>query len=294
MRMTNICVVICTVWIVISVNAADAMGQKTTGENITYQKLESHQPDDIARAIEQIKKSKHPAGVRALTNRIRNGLPPQLLSLAIDALIEIKSNLAVKTLFELSGHRSHAVRQKIAASLPALRHRETMKVLVKMLDDQNAEVRSQAAIAIGKLKPQSAMNDLIAAAELGVLEASEIVGEHVRPGRVPSLIKMVDDKNIIAFTPLLRELAVRKDIPNNHKLAIVARLDELSTPSSRRLLITLATSLPEWNVVKLAAADVLIKEMDNKEKEKDESIKGESKDEKEELTSKDTKEGEKR
>lgn len=294
MRMTIIFMVVFTAWTVTNITIAESKNKKTIEKNNTYRKLASHKPGDITEAIEQIKKDRRPAGVRALTNRIRDGLPPQLLLLAVDALVVIKGNLAAKTLVELSSHRSQAVRKKVAMSLPALRSQRTTTVLVDMLDDQDAEVRSQAAVAIGKIKPQLAMNELITAAELGVLEASEIVGKQVRLRRVPKLIEMIDEKNIFALTPLFRELAARTDIPNNHKLAIVARLDEISTIGSRKLLSILAQSLPQWSVARQAAAKALNKEIEKKEKGKDKKLKGEDEKKKKEVTLKKTEEKEKR
>jgi len=268
MRMTIIFTVVVSAWMVTNLNIAEAKTKKPMGESRAYQKLESHQSGDIAKAIEQIRKEKKPSGVRALSKRIREGLSPQLLLKAIDALVAIKSNLAAKTLIDLSSHRSEAVRKKIVMSLPVMRYPKIMPVLAEMLDDPDPQVRSQAAISIGKLRPQAAMKQLISAAKRGVLEASEIVGKKVRSGRVPALIGMLDEDNISGLTPVFLELALRKDVQNKQKLAIVTRLDKMSTTGSKRLLIKLAKTLPKWNVAKLAAANVLIRDIEQKEKEK--------------------------
>ena len=294
MRITIICVVICAMWAVTNSNIAEAKRTKTKAKSAISQKLQSDQQEDVSQAIRQIKKGKRPADVRALTNRIRDGLPPKLLPVAIDALVAIKGNLATKTLIALSTHRSQAVRKKVAMSLPNLRSPQMMKVLVKMLDDPDAEVRSQAAVAIGKLRPALVMNNLITAAERGVFEASEVVGKTVRLKKVPSLIKMLDDKNTYALSPMFRELALRKDIPTRHKIAIVDRLTELSTPESKRLLITLASKLPKLNVARLAAANALIKELEKEAKNKDKKVLDTDPKKNEKGTPKNTEEKEKR
>ena len=264
MRMTIILMMMFAVCAVTNITIAGAQDKKSRGKTDTYQKLESQQPNDITAALEQIRKDRNPAGVRALTNRIHDGLPPKLLLLAVDALVAINDNLSAKTIMELSSHRSEAVRKKVAMSMPTLRSPKTMKVLVEMLDDHEPEVRSQAAFAIGELKPQSAMKELITAAARGNIEASEIVGKQVRSERVPSLIEMLDEKTVYALTPLFRELVARTNIPNHHKLAVVARLEELSTTDSKRLLGILAPNLPTGSVAKQGAVKPSNKKADTK------------------------------
>ena len=104
------------------------------------------------------------------------------------------------------------------------------------------------------------MNELLEAAKLGVKEAADVVGKHASPGHVTRLTKMIDDKNLLVLTPVLQALIGRKNIPRSHKLAIIARLGEIDTLSSKAQIRLLVKDLPESDPVKKAATKALEEE----------------------------------
>lgn len=249
-------IVMCFLFLTInSIGVAEVRAEKKTDKNKVdlVQQLNSDRPEEVAAAIESVKTSKSRTAVTALIDRIRRGLPPALLSAAVESLARNGSKPALKELVALANHRSYAVRKSIASHLAQSKSRQALKVLTSLLDDPKAEVRSAAAKALGELGPKPAMKELQLAAERGVPEAAQIVGKEMRPAEVKKLIKGATENNMEALMPVFQELAQRKDIPENVKLAIVELLAKTDSIGSKRLLAYLAVNLPKWDPVRLAA-----------------------------------------
>jgi len=175
--------------------------------------------------------------------RIQEGLPPQLLARAVAALTQINDRNAVGALLELASHRRGAVRAQVAEALGRSSDSRGRTVLAELLDDPDPRVRSAAAVAIGNVGAQGAMDTVIQAAARGVAEAAIALGEHAGPADVPRLLRRLDASTLPALAPALRVLLGRENLPLRSKQAIVAALGQLRDPECERMLREVSASL---------------------------------------------------
>jgi HEAT repeat protein len=216
--------------------------------------LQSSNRDEIASAIATIRRTPRPADIAALARRIDHGLPPPLLTAAVDALVAVGRS-ASRALAALATHRRPAVRQRVAEGLVAARAPEARRVLRELLDDPNAAVRASAASGLGDLGPQGALADLLLAARRGLPEAATVVASSVRPHQVRSVLLELDTDSLESLLPVLRGIATRTDLPARARIPIVGAIKAFDNATSRRFLQQLVDSLPEDDGVREVAAE---------------------------------------
>ena len=100
--------------------------------------------------------------------RVREGLPPELLDVAIDTLILLGDPGAGELLDDLARHRRSAVRRRALEAAAQLRVKGAEPLLVRGLDDLTPEVRSAAVEGLGEIAARGSFSDVLRALEMGV------------------------------------------------------------------------------------------------------------------------------
>jgi HEAT repeat protein len=199
--------------------------------------------------------------VPLLVARVRRGLPPDLLDLAVQTLVVLGRPEAAEVLTELAQHRRAAVRLKAVVGLAQLRPRGVEAVLARALDDADPQVRAAAAVALGQVGARGSVDLLFLALEKGVIEAATAIAQVAAPADVDRLLTYVGRLDLASLGPALVELVARRDLPERKKLDVVARVAELATGEAKRFLNDLAASLPEGSgiAVRRAAEDAALR-----------------------------------
>jgi HEAT repeat protein len=199
-------------------------------------KLESRDTDAIQEALEGLGLHGTADVVAPIAARIRRGLPPDLLELAVDTLAVTGREEAGPVLAALTTHRRPAIRIKAVQGVAALKPRGAEQNLAAALGDADAQVRAAAAIGLGQLGARSSVDRLFLALEHNVLEASTSIGQLASPAEVTRLLGYLGRLGFDVLTPALNEILARADVPERAKLDVVARLAELATSGAKIFL----------------------------------------------------------
>jgi len=207
--------------------------------------LASEDRAEVQQGIESIGLSGNPRFLPLLAQRIRKGLPAELLDIAVDTLGVMGRAEAGDVLFLLAGHRRPAIRLKAVEAIAACRPRGAEAALVAALSDQDPGVRSAAAVGLGQIGATGSTEALFHALDRNILEASASLGQLVRPPEVDRVIGYLGQLPFDVVTPALNEITARDDMPAERKLEVIARLAELATPEARQFLVDFAEALPD-------------------------------------------------
>jgi HEAT repeat protein len=189
------------------------------------------------------------AAVPPLVERIELGLPPDLLEAAVVTLMALAQPEAGPVLYELCAHRRPEIRLRALEAITATRPPGAETALVAALSDSDAKVRAAAATSLGELHASGAMEKLFLALDRGNMDASGAIGKVVPAGEVKRLVGYLGQIPLHSLGPALSEVLQRKDVPEDAKLEIVARLEEVGTPEVKGylndLLASAGDALPE-------------------------------------------------
>ncbi len=212
--------------------------------NEAVEMLDASDSDTVQLGIEALGTNGTARAVAPLSARIRRGLPPELLDMAIQTLGVLGRPEAGPVLFELTNHRRVEVRVAATEAIGSCRPRGAAASLVTLLSDGDPQVRATAAIALGTVGTAAQLDDLFLAFDRGLNEASPAIGQLADAAGADRLLAYLGRKPLDAITPGLDEILARTDIAARVKLRVLGKLEELATPEVRTYLESLAEALP--------------------------------------------------
>jgi hypothetical protein len=205
--------------------------------------LTSSDPGVIEQGFAALAKLGGKEAVEPVIARVRRGLPPQLIDVAVDALIALKQPVAVPVLLELTTHRRWQVRERALDALGALSARSAQSALLYALDDPSSEVREAAARALAQVGDSRASAALLTAHERGVSGALTALAQSGGQREAELLAKRALTE-CAAMTPALLVMLKRPNLFPAVKLRIVAVLSAAKTPEATACLTGLYNGLP--------------------------------------------------
>jgi len=233
--------------------AAPASAQELSLADATAM-LDAESPDEVRMGIEALGLDGSARAVEPLAERIRRGLPAELLDVAIETLGVLGRREAGPVLFALMNHRRDTTRLAAVNAVVQCQPRGAAAALQSALSDADPRVRAAAALGLGQLDARDALDSLFLAFDRGVIEASGAIGQLARPDDVGRFLTYLGRLPLDALTPGINELVARRDIPNGTKIEIIGRLEELATPEVATYLGELADALPAGPVKQAAEA----------------------------------------
>jgi hypothetical protein len=184
------------------------------------------------------------AASQAVVTRLRRGLPPQLIEVAIDALVQLRRPSAGPALLELLQHRRMQLRVKAMAALAALEVRSAQSALLYALDDPSGEVREAAVLALSRVGQPRALPALFTAAERGVPGAWQAIGRIASPADLKALVARAPHGDPALIRPALDALLERTNLPLDGKLRAVQLVQGLGSAGARACLVEWLAALP--------------------------------------------------
>lgn len=206
-------------------------------EKAAKEKLVSSDPEAIRVAIDALVEIGGESAAKAISERLHQGLPPQLMEQAIDALVMLNRTSVGPVLLELTLHRRAPLRERAVTAIGALKIRSAQSALLYCLDDPNSDVRAAAIAALGDVGDQRALSALWSAADHGAPTALAAIGKIVRPANAAAILERVKDGDVLAVRPVLQVMMERTDYPVSAKVDLVTRLAKLGSPAARTLLM---------------------------------------------------------
>jgi hypothetical protein len=215
----------------------------------------------IQQGIEALGLAGTPDVVEPLAARIRRGLPPELLEMAVDTLIITGQASAGPVLITLVAHRRPEIRLKAVQGIASIKPRGAEQSLTLALGDSDPQVRAAAAVGLGAVGARGSVDQLFLALEHGVLEASTSIGQLATPAEAMRLLGYLGRLAFDAISPGLGELLARADLPDRTKLDLIARLAELATGGTKTFLQEFVAALPptDRGPVRRAAEDAAMR-----------------------------------
>jgi hypothetical protein len=180
--------------------------------------------------------------VAPLEERIRQGLPPDLLEAAVVTLMALSQPEAGPVLFELTTHRRPEIRLRAVEALVATNPPGAASALTVALSDSDPKVRSAAATGLGEIEATSAVEKLFLSLDRGNMEASGAIGRVLSAGDVRRLVSYLGKIPFHSLAPALAEVLKRKDVTESAKLELVARLEDTGTREVKTYLADLVAS----------------------------------------------------
>jgi len=221
-----------------------ARGRGSAAVDAAARRIATTDAAEIRAGLEELGVSASPRAVGPIADRIRRGLPPELLDLAIDTLGALGKPEAGPILIELLDHRRASARAKAIAALLACHARGADAALSSALSDPDPRVRGAAATGIGQLGARSSLEPLFVALDRGVYEAATAIAQIAEPAEVPRLVASMSRVPFDAISPALSELLARANVPESAKLDVVARVQALGTVEAKTFLDELLATLP--------------------------------------------------
>lgn len=198
--------------------------------------LESGERDQVEAGIQMLGLLGTEEAVPPLVERIKAGLPPDLLDAAILTLGAIGNEAGSDTLIMLSRHRRPEVRVGAIGALAVVGGAGAYDALIVALGDADDSVRSAAAEALGALGDGRATPMLFKALDKGNASASNAIGKLTPSDDVPRLLTYVGKLPFYHLSPALQEVLVRKDVKEPAKLNVIQQVAALQTSEARRFL----------------------------------------------------------
>lgn len=173
-----------------------------------------------------------------LEERVRAGLSPSLLDVALDSLLLLANRRAAPLLVELAHHRRSEVRVRSLELLVQLHAAESAATLTGALADPEPEVRRAAARGLSEVGTHASFDALARAFEHDLEEATAPLARVASSADMARLRGYVGARPIASLQPLCAALLARRDIADNEKLALIEALASLGTDEARSTLTT--------------------------------------------------------
>lgn len=177
-------------------------------------------------------------------DRVRAGLPPGLLDVAMDTIQLLSDPAAEPILRTLSRHRRAAVRKRALEVLSQLKLASAEKALIAGLRDPDNDVRAAAATGLGEMGAHGSFDELLQAQQRGVPGSPVALGRVARGEQVDRLTARIGEVPLEVVGPVCEAVFARTDLPEADKLKIAEKLTELQSDEARALRDALLAKLP--------------------------------------------------
>lgn len=207
--------------------------------------LASSDTDELRLGIESAAASRRPGTSALIVARIRTGLPPELLNVAIDALASLGDpKAASEVLTELCAHRRPQVRGRAILALTMLHPAEAEAVLIKALSDQAPEVRKAAVEGLTEIGTKLSLPPLFRALERDVDGAAVALGKLAEASTVPRVTAYFGRTSFVNLAPILDAVLTRRSLSEELKLSVVEAIVKQGTTEARAYLESISAKLP--------------------------------------------------
>jgi HEAT repeat protein len=231
---------LCVLLGAVAVQAALAAPVKRTREGAQaartaelMHQLGSKDPQVVKAAIDALAEREEASVLVAF---FAEGQPDAVADHVLSALGGIRSEAGRALLEQSTHHRRSGARQKAYAALARQRDPRVMELLGRGLRDSSAEVRGLCARLLGELRGVDQLELLFRALARGVPEAGTAIGTLAPGSEVARFDVHLQGLPIQVMLDGYERFLLRNDIDEQTKLAIVARLGEVGSPTVKQFL----------------------------------------------------------
>jgi hypothetical protein len=228
--------------LLIASNAAAQIGRAEVRDAI--HKLQSPNPEEVMASVMVLAASGSKDAVGPLTDLLRSGPRNDITNGIIQALGSIGHKNSVAILIEYLDHRRPDARTAAIYALEAYKDSRVQGALENKLRDSDAQVRSAAALALGKRGDKQSVPILFQAFDRGVYDAAIAIGQIGTPEDAQRLAQYLGKADVTVLLPGFDEFLRRPKFPEKAKLEILKQLFELAGPDVRKFAVAYKASFP--------------------------------------------------
>ncbi len=217
---------------------------KRQGVRDSIHKLKSPNPEEVMYAVQILAASGAKEAIGPLTDLLRSGPRNDVTNGIIQALGSISSKSSIELLIEYLGHRRPDARVAAIYALENYKDKRVTKALEDAMRDSDSQVRSTAALSLGKRGNITSVPVLFQAFDRGVHDAAISIGQLGKPEHVKHLADYLGKADVKVLLPGFDEFLRRADFPKKAKLEILNQLFELAGPDVRRFAVAYKASFP--------------------------------------------------
>ncbi len=206
--------------------------------------------------------------VPALSTRLKNGLPKELLKKALETIGELEDPAAAEPCEAYLAHRDPEVRLAAVRCLGGAKGPAATKALRVALADLDLRVHSLAATLLGEAHSPDAVADLVIALDKGVNEAAVSIGmlcegKGGSDKSCDALTERLKSKPLDVIASGLQQVLTRKEIPDDYKKNVIKVVRELASAKAREVLEGVKKGYPKDGSKAVAEAlDKAIKDLE--------------------------------
>ncbi|HEX9619138.1 MAG TPA: HEAT repeat domain-containing protein [Polyangiaceae bacterium] len=240
-----------------SVSAAPKTNAKVDVEALRAE-LESGEEGRMLSALAEL--STHGKDLPEAANLLRGVLERGASVPVIEAALSVASLLARAELSEAvaryTRHRSPSVRLTATRTLGATGGTAAIPALRAALRSADAAVRGAAAEGLGRLGAKEAVGELFLALDRRVLQAASAIGRLCAPPECLALSERLGRVPLEAMTDGIDHILLRSasEMPDEHKVKVIARVAALATADAARYLVGVANRWPAGDAGKARRA----------------------------------------
>jgi HEAT repeat protein len=206
--------------------------------------LSSQDADELRMAIESAPALGKAGVAPLLVERVRDGLPPDLLQAAVEALVAVGDPRAGELLVSLTRHRRAQVRSRAVLALSILRAPGAEAEVIKALSDVDPEVRKAAAEALSQIGTKTALPSLFHALEHDVDGSAAAIGKLAEASTIPRVTAYFGRTSFLNLAPILDALFMRRGLAESVRVDLAETIIKYGTTEARAYLEGLAPRLP--------------------------------------------------
>jgi HEAT repeat protein len=206
--------------------------------------LSSASPDEVRFALETAPSLRSKQATPLVIERVRAGLKPDLLVVAVDTLAALDDPRGAELLAQLTRHRRANVRARAALALSSLKTELSEPTLVRALSDSDEDVRDAAADGLALMGARRSLPTLFQAFERGVTKAGSAIGQLAEPATLPRVTSYFGRVSFVGLAPLLDALFTRRNLGDELKLELVRNIAKQNNADARGYLEGLNEKLP--------------------------------------------------
>jgi HEAT repeat protein len=201
-------------------------------------------PEKVLSSIGVLAASGAKGAAAPLVDLLRTGPRNDITNAAIQSLGLIAHPESLPVIIEYLNHRRPDARITAIYALDAYEDEKVAAALTDALRDSDKEVRSTAALSLGKHGNVSTVPILFKALDRGVQEAAISIGQLGTAKHAEKLSAQLGKLDINILLPGFDEFLRREDFPKKGKLQILNDLFELAGPDVRRFAVAYKASFP--------------------------------------------------
>jgi HEAT repeat protein len=206
--------------------------------------LSSQDADELRMAIESAPALGKAGVAPLLVERVRDGLPSDLLKAALEALVSVGDPRAAELFVSMTHHRRAQVRANAVLALSILHTPGAEAEVIKALSDVNPEVRKAAAEALSQIGTKIALPNLFRALEHDVEGSAAAIGKLAEASTIPRVTAYFGRTSFLNLAPILDALLMRRGLAENIRVDLAEAIIKHGTTEARAYLEGLSPRLP--------------------------------------------------